>query len=261
MENINIFNNIITITSFILNIFFIVPLVTKLYDYFSNKIYVKRVLNLSKEPVQISHSTFELITNIDHLNTFITFESLRSVNNIINLLNLINHEYDLIGREISSKDEINIGGFMTNKKVNVYFARHFKNFKFIANIRYKSEHAGYQIDKSMVEYSTEKFGFEINNDIFLETNREINDYAFIIKLTNSDFKDDNDRCVHILFGGGNIGTIKATEYLLTHCKQIYKKYKNNHYFFAIEVNRIDESINYSKGIIDLTDVMFTDDSQ
>ena len=80
-------------------------------------------------------------------------------------------------------------------------------------------------------------------------------------MKNKDFKNDNNKTVYIVFGGGNIGTVKATEYLSMCYKQIYKKYKTNHYFFALEVNKIDNSINFSKGIIDLTDIMFKDNTQ
>lgn len=256
MEHLNIFNNIITIISFIVNMAFLIPFTMKIYDYFTNKKFAKRVLGFNNESVQLSHSTFDLITESGSKNNFITYASLESINNIINLLNIIGQDFDLVNEMMNAKNEINIGGFLTNKKVNAYFTKYFNNFKFITDTKYKKIYDKYPIDKRMIEYSSEKTGFKINDDIFLETNREITDYAFLIKLTNNDFKNDNIKAVHILFGGGDIGTIKSTEYLLTHYKQIYNKFKNNHYFFAMEVNRIDGSINYSRGIINLTDIMF-----
>lgn len=260
MNTINFFNNTIVIVSFILNVPFVISLINKLYNHLTKKRYIKKVLNFSKEPVQISHSTFNFITEIEHVNTFITLQSLKSISNVVVLLNKINQKFDLVGTTIDTKDEINIGGVMRNKRVNAYFVKYFPNFKLIEKERYEKEHNTYQIDNRMVEYSHDRFGFQIGEK-FLETFPLKNDYAFLIKLTSSDFKDDNNKCVHILFGDTALGTIKATEYLLTHCKQIYRKYKNSHYFFAIEINLIDESINYSKGIIDFTDNMFTNDSQ
>lgn len=53
------------------------------------------------------------------------------------------------------------------------------------------------------------------------------------------------------------GIVVNNSGLLTHYKQIYKKFGNDHYFFAIEINLVDESINYSQGIIDFTDEMFS----
>ena len=90
----------------------------------------------------------------------------------------------------------------------------------------------------------------------METKHEKTDYAFLIKLTPDDFKNECKKTVHILFGGRAISTVKATEYLKTQYKEIYRRYKNNHYFFAIEINLIDTSFNHQKGIIDLTNDMF-----
>lgn len=256
MKFINISNNIITVFSFILNVLFVITFIPKIFNFFKIKIYIRKVLNFTSAPIQIYHSTFNLITGIDHINTFITFQSLCAIDNIIELLNKNNYIYNLIGTSDYSSNEINIGGFVTNKSVNAYFVKYFPNFKCLINERYKKEQESYPIDNRMIIYTKDKFGFQID-DILLETFHLKNDYAFLIKLVDSDFKNDNHRCVHILFGGSDLGTVKATEFLVTHCKQIYKKYKNTHYFFALEINRIDQSINYSKGIIDLTDKMFT----
>ena len=91
----------------------------------------------------------------------------------------------------------------------------------------------------------------------METKHNKIDYAFLIKLTPDDFNNECKKTVHILFGGRAISTVKATEYLRTQYKEIYKKYKSNHYFFAIEINLIDNSFNHKKGIIDLTKEMFS----
>lgn len=256
MNNIIIFNNIITIVSFIVNISFIIPFAIKIYDYFTNKRYVKKILGFNNSAVQISHATFNIEIEKGHRHDYITCEALESVENIVDLLHIINQKFYLIENNSKYNDEINIGGFLANKKVNAYFVKFFDNFKFITNCSSKNRYDKYPIDQRMIKYSSDKTGFIINDDIFLETNKNT-DYAFLIKLVKTDFKNDNEKTVHIIFGGGNIGTVKASEYLLTHYKQIYKKYNRKHYFFAIEVNKIDESINYSRGIIDLTDVMFS----
>lgn len=218
-------------------------------------------MGFSNEKVQIKNSTFCLQEPIGVYNNFITYSSLQSINNVINLLNIVNQEFNLIDNGQENRNEINIGGFMTNKSVNAYFIKYFKSFKYVTNIKYKNAYDQYPINKQIIEYTSEKFGFKIDNELFLEAGSKISDYAFLIKLTKSDFKDDNEKTVHIIFGGSDIGTVKASEYLYTHCKQIYRKYKKNHYFFAIEINRTDESVNYTKGIIDLTNVMFKDNTQ
>ena len=162
----------------------------------------------------------------------------------------------MVEKPIDEKNEINIGGFSANRKVSAYFAKYFKNFKYIEAKEKEECFKKQDIDMRIFEFNEEgKKGFRID-DVFLETTSRISDYAFLIKLVKSDFKNDNEKTVHIVFGGGDIGTIKATEYLLTHYKQIYEEFGENHYFFALEVNRVDNSIKYAKGIIDLTDRMF-----
>lgn len=261
MNHISTFNNIVTIISFVVNITFFIPFVLKLYSYFTNIKYIKYVLGFSNEKAQIKNSIFHLSEPTGTLNNFITYSSLQSINNVVNLLNAVNQEFSLIDNGLENRNEINIGGFMTNKSVNAYFIKYFKNFKYVTNIKYKNTYDQYPINKQVIEYASEKFGFKIDNKVFLEAGSKISDYAFLIKLTKSDFKDDNEKTVHIIFGGTDIGTVKASEFLYSHCKQIYSKYKKNHYFFAIEINRTDDSINYTKGIIDLTDIMFNDSPQ
>lgn len=260
MNNIIIFNNIITIISFIVNFAFIIPFLISLYNYISKKRYIKKILEFNNDITHITHSTFYFSNGTGHEHEYITYESLEGINNIIKLLHAINKKFDLTETINNSHNEINIGGFVSNRKVNSYFTKHFNNFKFIANIDRKNRYSKYPINHELIEYSDMKTGFLIENNIFFKID-EKTDYAFVIKMKKSDFKDDISKTVHIVFGGGNIGTVKATEYLSMYYKQIYKKFKNNHYFFALEINRIDNTINFSKGIIDLTDIMFKDSTQ
>lgn len=249
------FNNIIVIISFIVNLTFLGTLLIKIYNYFTKKKYIKSILSFNNDVI-ISHAVFNLTTEIGITNNFITFNSLNCISHIIQLLDVIEQKYDLLGITTDYKNEINIGGIVMNKKVNAYFSKHFPNFKYITDRKYKEAYDKYPIDHTLIKYSSNKFGFLINETDFYEIKYGFNDYAFLIKMTQSDFKHDNKNSVHILFGAGAIGTEKATEYLLTHYKQIYKEYKNNHYFFAIEINLIDNSFNEAKGIIDLTNDMF-----
>lgn len=255
MKQLNVFNDIVTIISFIMSSTFLLSILIRIYTYFSTKKYIKGVLGFNRGIIKMSHSTFWLDTNTGINNRFITYASLKSINNIINLLNIVEQKFTLMDEGSDIKNEINIGGFLTNKRVNAYFAKYFPSFEFVTKEKYESVYNEYSIDRRIIKYSSNKYGFKIGDE-FLETNSKLTDYAFLIKLIPSDFKNDENRTVHILFGGTDIGTIKATEYLLTHYKQIYKKYKKQHYLFAIKINQIDESIDYSEGIIDLTDIVF-----
>ena len=249
-----------TIISFVVNLAFIIPFIYSVKNYFSKKRYINKILEFNNEITYITHSTFYFSNGRDHEHEYITYESLEGINNIIKLLHVVNKKFDLTENIINPNNEINIGGFVSNKKVNAYFTKHFQNFKFIANTERKNRYSNYPINQELIEYSDKENGFLIDNNIFLEINKTT-DYAFLIKMKSKDFKDDNSKTVHIAFGGGNIGTVKATEYLSMYYKQIYKKYKTNHYFFALEINKVDNSINFSKGIIDLTDIMFKENTQ
>ncbi len=254
MDYVTTFNNIVTILSLVFNIVSIPFLIKKVFNYFYKKRIIKKILGFTHDIVQISYSVRDIENENGNKNNYMTHDCFESINNIIKLLNMKNLKYK-VANEINSNNEINIGGFLNNKKVNVYFTNYFKNFKYIVYEKNKSIFEGYPIDHSILEYSIDKSGFKIGNDIF-EIKKDVNDYAFLIKLVKSDFKDNNKKAVHIIFGGGSMATKKATEYLLFNYKQIYKHFKKNHYFFALEINCIDQSINYSKGIINLTDRMF-----
>lgn len=253
-------NNVFTALSFLLNMIILIKFIPKVFSYWFNKRYIKHVLEFDKDVIQITHSMFRFSTGQGYIYDYITYEALQAINNIINLLNICDYKFNLLGNDGNAKNEIHIGGFVANKRVASYFVQHFPDFKYKANIGREKLYTKFPGNKSIIEYTESETGFNINNSIFLETNSQV-DYAFLIKLIKSDFKDNNGKIVHILFGGENIGTTKSTEYFLKNTKQIYKRFKNNHYFFAIEVNKTDGSINYSKGIIDLTDIMFSDNTQ
>lgn len=206
--------------------------------------------------MQITHGLFYLETDMGIKNNFITYASLGSIDNIIRLLKKVGNEFDLLGKEINYANEINIGGFMVNKRVNAYFSKYFLNFRYVTDINYKEQYDSYKLDTEIVDYSCDKFGFNINNKEFLEVKYGYKDYAFCIKMLESDFKNDNKKAVHILFGAGDKATYIASEYLLINYKKIYEEFGNKHYFFALEVNLVDESVNSARGIIDLTRHMF-----
>ena len=128
MNNIIVFNNIITIISFIANVAFIIPFIISIYSYFSKKRYINKILEFDNDIAYITHSTFYFSNGIGHEHEYITYESLESINNIVKLFHIVNRKFDLIDSHEDSKNELNIGGFLSNKKVKSYFNKHFKNF-------------------------------------------------------------------------------------------------------------------------------------
>lgn len=253
---ISISNNIIAIISFIVNLFFLIPFIYKVITYFTRIRYIEKILAYNNEPIQIYQSIFQFTVADGNRYSNIECSSLEEINNVLKVFDFKIQKYVFTNHEDSARNEMCIGGFYYNKRTYSYFIKYFNNFKIYVNEKYEKEFKNDKIDTQFIVYSNNKFGFEINED-FLYTEENKKDFAFLIKLTPNDFGNDNKKFVHILFGGTYIGTIKATEYLKSYSKEIYKKYKNGHYFFAVEINLIDNSFNHRAGIIDLTDRMFT----
>lgn len=257
MKYIVLFNNTITMLSFAVNIFFLATFIYKVYKYFSQKRYIKKVLSYNNEPIQIYQAANNYISVEGFESEIVTYDSLEGLYNILNLFSIVNKKSVFVNLNDTAKNEICIGGFLYNKRVNSYFINYFKNFKYYIDLRYKNYYEKVTTNSTILEYTNDKYGFYINENLFLEIIPAKTDYAFLIKLIPNDFYTGTNKTVHILFGGRSISTVKATEYLETQYKEIYKKYKNNHYFFAVEINLIDNSFNHKKGIIDLTNEMFS----
>lgn len=96
MKHIEIFNNTMVILSLAVNIFFLVPLLCRIYKYFTQKRYIKRVLAYnSNEPVQIYQSTYTYNTIEGFVYDYITYNSLECMDNILSIFNIINSNFAL----------------------------------------------------------------------------------------------------------------------------------------------------------------------
>lgn len=239
--------------SFIINLAFIIPFLQKVYKYFKTTRYKRKVLAYNNDPIQIYQSVLNYKVASGNEYDVIMCSPLEEIHNVLCIFDYKLQKFVFANQDDNARNEMCIGGTFYNKRTNSYFVRYFDNFE--VYVGRKLEKANLVSQK--VVYTDNHFGFKINEELFLETKEGLIDYAFLIKLVPKDFNNENDKVVHILFGGTFTGTIKATEYLKTHCKEIYKKFKNEHYFFAIEVNLTDKSFNEKEGIIDLTDKMFS----
>lgn len=254
MNNLEFFNDIVVLISFIVNLYFLLPLIYRIYNYFAKKRNILKILSYNNDPIQIYEPMRELKTVDEKDRYYISCDSLKSIHNLISIFSLVNKKFIFINQDDNARNEICIGSFLNNKRTNSYFFKYFHNFTYYVNIEYKEEYSKYPMNTTMIVYCKEKTGFRIGNGNFYETINGQIDFAFLIKLTPMDL--NTNKVVHILFGEKANTTFKATEYLKTHHKEIYQKYKNNHYFFAVEINLIDNSFNLKKGIIDFTDEMF-----
>ena len=159
-------------------------------------------------------------------------------------------------------DEILFEGPAANPKVDFYIRTYFKNVKYYVNLdeffnpekkteKYTRQYQNRIKKMSYIEDTKDYYGFSVGNKK-LEMKSGETDYAILIKMVPSDFRAvDKGKTVHILFGWSLAGSRKSVEYFLKHYKKIYKRFKNNHYFIAVEINKNDnEYIN--EEYIDLT---------
>lgn len=255
MDYLIIFNNFTAIISFLVGVPSIIALSIKIYRYFCDIRYAKKILGFDKQPVQITQCIFEIeMKNYDE-RYYITHSSIIALNNTIELLNITGQKFYLIDNSREAINEINIGGFVANKTVSSYIKKYFPDFKFIIDSNNGKAYQQNPVDKDIFILSDNKKQFKIGKKILDMSDGSV-DYAILIKLTKDDFKDVNKKTVHIVFGGGDLGTIKATEYLATNYKSIYRTFGKKHYFFALEVRETDRKINDSIGIMDFTNEMF-----
>ena len=242
MKYINYFNNSITLISLFLNIIIIIKFIKNIFDFLFKKYFIKKVLGYSNEAVNICCYD-ESYASLSH-------HDIEATNNIIKLFFNINQKFVLTGVESDGNNEMCVGGFLVNRKINKYMVNYFEDFRYITSPDLKEKYG----ENPFIEYIPNKNGYKIKDkELLFESGV---DYVFLIKLTKSDFYGAN-KTVHIIHGTNEVGLIRGSEFLMTKYKKIYEKFKNNHYFFALEIICRDKSINYSKDIIDLTDKMFT----
>lgn len=224
------------------------------FNYFTKMRYIKNVLGFKKGMVNIFLSIRTLQSDEEVEKDFVTSNVIHSFGKITQMLGNVNFNFKLpTERDLTVKNEINIGGFVTNSNVKIYFNEHFKDFKYIVdNSRIEKER--YKKCGQIVVPSIEYTGFKAN-EIILKTDQQ-HTYAFVIKMIHSDFPCTDKNTVHIFFGEDSVATLNAVNYFTSHYKEIYKRFKKNHYFFALYINRKSKSVDTSRDIIDLTDEMF-----
>lgn len=81
-----------------------------------------------------------------------------------------------------ARNEMYIGGPFYNKRTKFYFDKYFPQFVMYVDENLKEANIATQ----RVEYSHNKFGFELSEDTFFETIEDTKDYAFFVKLIPKD---------------------------------------------------------------------------
>ncbi|WP_180994592.1 hypothetical protein [Clostridium sp. chh4-2] len=163
---------------------------------------------------------------------FITYGDMKAVLQIISVLNKLHYTFDLYTDRNVEFPEIHIG-LKTNKYALNYVKKVCPTYK-----------SWMESDGTVML----KFG---NRLLYYRYN--MYDYAFLIKLTKDDYYG---RTIHLIFGGYDLGTYKAIEFLSSYSNQIYKRFKQGHYCIAVKVDFRSRAFDMVTGIIDLTDDFF-----
>lgn len=260
-------SGIVTIISTLISIAAIFPYFPTFWKWITDKRILKSVLNSKNKFFLITQSLFKpgmVSEQIPEHYVFVTKGSVICLEKIIrNLLN-VGCDYEIYETSQKKIDEIHIGGPITNEKTNEYIFEKFPNFYFVDEKDKKPQYEyfqKYKMHDNFIMYRDDFRGFIIYKDnkktdpIKLPID-ELIDYAFLIKMKSDDlgFQSDN-KTVHLLFGGTEIATTVAVDFFTKNYKEIYKRAKNKHYFFAIPVS-LTTRTPLVFGIRDLTKYMF-----
>ncbi|MGN1269007.1 MAG: hypothetical protein ACI4U0_05910 [Candidatus Aphodocola sp.] len=256
------------IITFIAVIAAIIPYSRTFLKWITDKRFLKSVLNSKNKIFLITQSLFKpgmISQNLHEHCVFITKASVDSFQKIIINLLRINIKFVMYDADDKILDEINIGGPVTNTKTNAYINENFPNFYFSDEKRNKQLHEYFEVYgmyDNFMKYNDNFKGFIIENKDDQKTKSielpidGTTDYMFLIKMNSSDLGFESEqKTVHLLFGGTDIGTSVAVDFFTKNYKEIYKRAKNNHYFFAIPVSVTNHTPMIS-GIRDLTEYMF-----
>lgn len=243
-----------TIIGGISTIAIIVELNIKLYTFFTQKRYIKTVLNFNKKSCLVSQATYpDTITSSEKVVTFTSMQSFQMINEMLYKVNYVINPYidNFEGNNI-----IHIGGPAANIHVNALFVERKFDFYFCTSRKNEISHQKLNLNQSCLEYSDDNtIYFKIGNEkLIIEKN--VRDYGIIIRIPY-DRNVGREYSTHIIFGCWANGTLKAVEFFTKNHKIIAKKYKRSKYCFAVPINLIDNTIVISNNsIIDLTNQFF-----
>lgn len=154
--------------------------------------------------------------------------------------------------------EIHIGGPTVNSDTYQYIINFLPTYKSIVkrtNIPKESKF----VSPGFIQEG-EKTGFSIvdqngkTHEYFREDKR--NDIGILIRL-----KINERKTVHLIFGTGKRGTLAALNYLTNYAEDIMKNFKRKNYFLLLWGNYTNYSIDFSKGITDLSHFLKIDEDK
>ena len=129
--------------------------------------------------------------------------------------------------------EIHIGSPMANPYSNRYVLDSVPDFKWhVSRVVYEEAFKELLENTAMkhqnfVEFDEEWNGYIINGDKH-EYKKDVEDYAFFLRLVRDDLPHSNHKTIHVIFGiGGTIGRKGAGRYFTKYYRSIYKQYKKD----------------------------------
>lgn len=148
--------------------------------------------------------------------------------------------------------EIHIGGPTVNVATYQYIMNFIPSYKAIVKKGEVPRESRF-LNPNFIQIG-EQTGFSVvdkrGNIINFYRDDWINDIGILIRL-----KINNKKVVHLIFGTGKRGTLVALNYLTNYAEDISKKYQDKNYFLLLWGNYINYSIDFSKGIQDLSDCL------
>ena len=101
---------------------------------------------------------------------------------------------------------------------------------------------------------SDQTGFSVRDDegkelLFLRDDK-VNDIGLLVRL-----KINEKKTVHLIFGTGKRGTMAALNYITNYSEEIFLKHNTKNYFLMLWSNYTNYSIDFSKGITDLSEYL------
>lgn len=235
---------------------FLYSVYIKIVKYKTIRLLSGNVWGLKKKKFVISVPVYEKeFVGFDY--PVVTYEETVAISKLINFLQPINYSIEI--SKDSDHDEkanlIHIGGPAANIRTNAIFHEKFGDaIKFHVSIK-EDYFEKSKIYKWIFRFESDFTGVKFQNknvDNSFIYKKEETDFAFLVKLTSSD--TGSDRNIFILWGIEMLGTKRAVDYFINYHDELYRDFKEKHFFIAVKVNAIDGS--YNQEYTDLTQIVF-----
>ena len=217
---------------------------------FKNDIAIITFPIFKEEELNLSKHILIVYNSINLLSAFIDITKRLH----IKLETLIDNNISLTS--IGSKDEIHLGGPLTNLFVRTYLANRFEDFKFYAKKEdLENIKINYLYDTDCIKFTND------NEDRYFMIKKSVynidssTDYLILVKFMKYDSKNKPRNTIHLIFNFHHIEKVNIMS-AFTDNTQILCSYKiQKKYFLAIPINKNTGQIDVDR-TLDFTDIFF-----